>query len=299
MCHTYKEKTMKKYIKDILEDSLQEEVDVSEEWNRLFLAINKREKKDDKPRVEYLYFKILTYVAASLIGFIISIPVMKNIGRLTRNAGTYQMITLKGEKSCLRLPDGSKVWANSCTTLEYDDRFGMDNRNIKLKGEAYFEVAKNKDVPFIVHTSDIQVRAVGTAFNVLAYPSDSQVLTTLYEGKVAVNSKNGGEEVILEENQVAEYNKNDNKVIKRDCNEGVDEGWRQGNLVFNMISLKEISNKLERKYDVFFLFENEKVKNMKFKGVFRETESIKDILDVIMLNTGVKCELDNDTIIVK
>lgn len=288
---------MKKYIKNILEESLKDEVDVRDEWNRLLLNINKQEQA--KPRIKNAYFKILTYVAAALIGFIVSVPIMKNFRDSSENVGLYQLITLKGEKSCLKLPDGSKVWINSCTTVEYDDHFGVSNRDIHLTGEAYFEVAKNKDIPFIVRTNEIQVRAVGTAFNVLAYPLDSHVITTLYEGKVAVNSNFGHGEILLSENQVAEFEKSVNKLIKRDYNEDVDAGWREGRIVFNMISLQDIATVLERKYNVSFLFENDKVKTLKFKGTFYDTDSLEDILNIVMLNTGIKCEFGKDKIIVE
>ena len=83
----------------------------------------------------------------------------------------------------MQLPDGTRVWINSCTTLEYAENYGHSNRSIYLDGEAYFEVAKNKDLPFVVKANGIDVKAIGTAFNVSAYMEDSQLTTTLFKGR--------------------------------------------------------------------------------------------------------------------
>lgn len=299
MSYKYKEETMKRYIKNILEESLIDEVVVDKEWNRLYSTIQEKECTKERRNTNFISLRFLTYVAAAFIGFILTFPVVKNMLENSDEMETYQMITRKGEQCFLRLPDGSKVWTNNCTTVEYNSGFGKNNRDISLKGEAYFEVAKGKDLPFVVHTNDINVRAIGTAFNVLAYPSDKQVVTTLYEGKVVVNSASDDEELFLKENQVAVYTKYDNKIHKRSYNKSVDGGWREGNFVFNMISLQEITNILERNYDVCFVFENEKIKNLKFKGVFKKSESLQEILNIITLNTGIGYQTYKDTIIVK
>lgn len=130
----------------------------------------------------------------------------------TTETGTYKLVTLKGEKSYLQLPDGTKVWLNSCTTIQYAEDYGRSNRNIHLSGEAYFEVARNEKKPFIVKANGIDVKALGTAFNISAYPEDTQLITTLFSGKVAVQPTLTKQQIMLAPNQVAIYYKSRNKI---------------------------------------------------------------------------------------
>ena len=141
----------------------------------------------------------------------------------------------------MQLPDGTRVWLNSCTTLEYAENYGHSNRSIYLDGEAYFEVAKNKDLPFVVKANGIDVKAIGTAFNVSAYMEDSQLTTTLFNGKVAVQPTLTKQEVLLEPNQVAVYDKSRNKIEVVPYDKKQFAQWRGGFLSFEMMYLQDIT----------------------------------------------------------
>lgn len=104
-----------------------------------------------------------------------------------------QIVTPKGAKTFVELSDGTKVWLNSESKLKYPGKFSNDIRNVYLEGEGYFEVAKDKQRPFIVHTSKVNVRAVGTAFNVKSYPSEDIIQTTLVEGSVIIEKQLSGQ----------------------------------------------------------------------------------------------------------
>ena len=144
-----------------------------------------------------LFLQYMKYAAAVVLGIGVSLSTLylTNQENLS-TVGNYKLVTSKGEKSYLQLPDGTRVWLNSCTTLEYAENYGHSNRSIYLDGEAYFEVAKNKDLPFVVKANGIDVKAIGTAFNVSAYMEDSQLTTTLFNGKVAVQPTLTKQEVI-------------------------------------------------------------------------------------------------------
>ena len=289
---------MKEYIKDIIEESLKDEVDVDREWERLFSSIEK--KTISKMKTRGLFLQYLKYAAAVVLGIGVSLSTLylTNQENLS-TVGNYKLVTSKGEKSYLQLPDGTRVWLNSCTTLEYAENYGHSNRSIYLDGEAYFEVAKNKDLPFVVKANGIDVKAIGTAFNVSAYMEDSQLTTTLFNGKVAVQPTLTKQEVLLEPNQVAVYVKSRNKIEVVPYDKKLFAQWRGGFLSFKMMYLQDITKLLERNYNVVFRYENQGIKKLRFSGSFRNNEDLSEILNVIKTNTGIRYQILKDTIVIK
>ncbi len=289
---------MKEYIKDIIEESLKDEVDVDREWERLFSSIEK--KTISKMKTRGLFLQYLKYAAAVVLGIGVSLSTLylTNQENLS-TVGNYKLVTSKGEKSYLQLPDGTRVWLNSCTTLEYAENYGHSNRSIYLDGEAYFEVAKNKDLPFVVKANGIDVKAIGTAFNVSAYMEDSQLTTTLFNGKVAVQPTLTKQEVLLEPNQVAVYDKSRNKIEVVPYDKKLFAQWRGGFLSFKMMYLQDITKLLERNYNVVFRYENQGIKKLRFSGSFRNNEDLSEILNVIKTNTGIRYQILKDTIVIK
>lgn len=289
---------MKEYIKNIEIESLKDEVDVDREWERLFSSIEK--KTISKMKTRRLFLQYMKYAAAVVLGIGVSLSTLylTNQENLS-TVGNYKLVTSKGEKSYLQLPDGTRVWLNSCTTLEYAENYGHSNRSIYLDGEAYFEVAKNKDLPFVVKANGIDVKAIGTAFNVSAYMEDSQLTTTLFNGKVAVQPTLTKQEVLLEPNQVAVYDKSRNKIEVVPYDKKLFAQWRGGFLSFKMMYLQDITKLLERNYNVVFRYENQGIKKLRFSGSFRNNEDLSEILNVIKTNTGIRYQILKDTIVIK
>lgn len=289
---------MKEYIKNIIAESLKDEVDVDREWERLFSSIEK--KTISKMKTRRLFLQYMKYAAAVVLGIGVSLSTLylTNQENLS-TVGNYELVTSKGEKSYLQLPDGTRVWLNSCTTLEYAENYGHSNRSIYLDGEAYFEVAKNKDLPFVVKANGIDVKAIGTAFNVSAYMEDSQLTTTLFNGKVAVQPTLTKQEVLLEPNQVAVYDKSRNKIEVVPYDKKLFAQWRGGFLSFKMMYLQDITKLLERNYNVVFRYENQGIKKLRFSGSFRNNEDLSEILNVIKTNTGIRYQILKDTIVIK
>lgn len=292
---------MKEYIKNIIEESLNDEVAVNDEWERLLLSIpHSGLKQVSAPKRKNRMLQFLPYVAAIFIGFGLSLTTLFFLQqRNTREVRTYKLVTMKGEKSYLQLPDGTKVWVNSCTTLQYDEDYGFSNRNIQLSGEAYFEVARDEKKPFIVKTNGIDVKALGTAFNISAYPEDTQLITTLFSGKVAVQPTLTKQQIMLSPNQVAIYYKNGNKIEVTPYDKNLFAQWRGGYLSFEMMYLQDITKLLERNYNVVFRYENQKIKKFRFSGSFRNSEDLTQILEVIKTNTGIQYQARQDTVIIK
>lgn len=289
---------MKKQYSKLLKNALKDEVNVHDEWQRLSAKIEKGSQPQQQNEKRFS-LPLLKYAAAILLGFAISsITLLWPKEELEQIAvGTYKLHTDKGEKSNIELPDGSKVWLNTCTTLEYSQGYGMTNRDIYLNGEAYFEVAKNKEIPFIVKTNGIDIKALGTAFNISAYDDDTKLVTTLYSGQVSVHPILTKEDILLDPNQMAIYYKDRHRIEKIEFNEDKNIQWRDGIFSFEMIRLGEIVKMLERNYDIVFQYENQRIRELNFSGTFQSNESIVDIIKVITTNTSIDYQIKKDTIV--
>ncbi len=180
-----------------------------------------------------------------------------------------------GEKSVLYLSDGTKVWLNAGTRFAFPSRFTGENREVFLQGEAYFEVAKNKKQPFIVSAGQINIKVLGTHFNVSAYANDASIETILLEGSVAVRRQTSlglrWNEVVLKPYQKASFDMQNNEV-KVSYEPGADQyiTWTEGWLQFSQESLQVVFAKLERYYNV----------DIKIPGNFNYTQLISGKLDL-------------------
>lgn len=199
----------------------------------------------------------------------------------------------KGEKANITLADGSLVWINSGSSLTYDNAFNQKERKVFLEGEAYFEVAKDPKRPFIVHTRDVDIEALGTAFNVRAYLDEKHVSTVLLKGKIKVGAQR--QQRILTENQRAVIDKSDHtfstdKVFAADFIQ-----WKDGNLYFENSSFDEIAHTLSRVFNVEIRFVSEKLRFMRFSGTLGNS-SIRNALDILSLTSSMRYEMNGTTI---
>ena len=149
---------------------------------------------------------------------------------------TIQTVSTLAETRTVRLPDGTSVTLNHYSSLSYPERFKSDDREVELSGEAYFEVSKDSKHPFIVQTETIDVQVLGTHFNVDAYPDNPDVKTTLLTGSVAVSNKNNSVRMVLKPNEVAIYNKVEQKLTRKVLENAGDEiSWRHGEFIFCLL----------------------------------------------------------------
>lgn len=199
-----------------------------------------------------------------------------------------------GEKAEVVLPDGSKVWINSGSSLTYDKSFDRKERSVYLQGEAYFEVSKNKKSPFIVNTNSIEVQALGTSFNVRSYETDSLATAILLEGKVKVSAS--GHEAILTENQRATFDKK-KLVLLADRVEGLNfVEWKNGNIYFSNQTYDEIARTLSRIYNVEIQIASEQLRPMRFSGTLGSS-GIKSALDILSMTSPMYYDMKDTTII--
>ncbi|WP_183572906.1 FecR family protein [Mucilaginibacter sp. X5P1] len=189
---------------------------------------------------------------------------------------TYNTLTTpKGGEYQVVLPDGTKVWLNAASSLSYPTEFTGKERHVKLTGEAYFEVAKNKDKPFFVSIDDVQIRVLGTHFNIEAYSDDHNIKATLLEGSVQV-TKNQNHS-LLKPGQQAVINSNSNNITVADANIDDVMAWKNGYFIFDHDNITGIMKKVSRWYDVDIEY-NGNYDDQKFGGTFYRSKSIAELL---------------------
>lgn len=206
----------------------------------------------------------------------------------------YLVNTDKGQRANVTLPDGTKVWLNSYTKLSYDADYGEGKRVVSLVGEAFFEVAKDKEHPFIVKTDDMEVEALGTTFNVKAYEDDARIIATLFSGSVRVSA--GRYNVILSPDEGAIWRRKSGKLAVRKLdNSNYAKMWRDNELVFSGETLEEIAVILNRMYNVQIVFKSDEIKKFRFTGVICNN-SLDNIIELISLTSPITYKTVGDTI---
>lgn len=207
----------------------------------------------------------------------------------------YNTITIpRGGEYKLVLADGTTVWLNSDSYIRFPVAFSGDKRQVELRGEAYFEVAKNVERPFIVKISDYDIRVTGTQFNVRNY-SGERVATTLVEGSVQLER---GKEV-LKMHPGQQTLLVDGQWVMKDVNVADVIGWRDGTFSFKEVCLEDIINELARWYDFDVYYQDTEVKNYHFTAWFRRNASIAEVIKVLEKTKKIKMKLDGKTLIVQ
>ncbi|AOM78513.1 FecR family protein [Pedobacter steynii] len=220
-----------------------------------------------------------------------------------KQSGNNTITTPKGGQYQVILPDGTKVWLNAASSLVYPNTFSATERKVVLKGEAYFEVAKQfpKKTPFIVLTDRAKVEVLGTHFNVNAYDNEPFTKTTLLEGKVCVSYPETPHAMVLNPNQQAWNDKKTNlntpiRVIRVDPE--YDVAWKKGWFMFNDESIESIMRKIARWYDVEVVYEGRTTAQQVFGGTVNRFENVSKVLEMLELTNAVHFKIEGRKITV-
>jgi hypothetical protein len=195
----------------------------------------------------------------------------------------------KGGQFQITLSDGTKVWLNSNSSLKYPSAFSASERRVELKGEAYFEVSKNKQKPFIVETSLQKVEVLGTKFNINAYDDESSTQTSLAEGSVRVSCKNNttllkpGQQSTLTDQNIAVRSTNLDQVLD----------WKNGDFNFSNNNLKEIMRKISRWYNIEVIFEGP-ISQETYVAQISRKKRLNDVLRALQLSGSIKYSIRNN-----
>ncbi len=211
-------------------------------------VIEKNDRIAKKINNKWLYSAAAIFTGLIFLG---SILYKTNVINLSFRH-TVEVTTSKGEKKEIILSDGTKVWLNADSKIIYNENFERDYRKVKLYGEAFFDVVKNPNCPFIVETSQLSIKVLGTKFNVKAYADDKTIETTLESGIISLqqDGKKFGSDnsIIIKPQQKATFSKKEQKLVLEDVDSNRYTSWKEGRLVFDNEDIHEAIKKLERWY---------------------------------------------------
>jgi ferric-dicitrate binding protein FerR (iron transport regulator) len=199
-----------------------------------------------------------------------------------------EIVIPKGETQVVTLDDGTKVHLNADSKLAVFEKFNEKNRLLKLEGEAYFEVTKNRKLPFIIQTGEVTTEVTGTAFNLSSYPKNNSVHLTVTEG--SVDFKTANQKVSVNANTAAVFDRKDQKIEQTPFNADNALAWMEGRLVIKNMTMEEGLAALERRFDVQFIDNSGRtsfeIKVNKDESLDTVLESLKDILMVDIQKEG-------------
>ena len=202
----------------------------------------------------------------------------------------------KGDKATVVLPDGTDVILNSASQLSYLSDFGTNERRVQLEGEGYFKVAHDTHRTFIVQVGELEVKVMGTVFNVCAYSNDQDVTVVLLEGKVGIHTPSTS--TTLSPGEKINYKKSTRKLSTEKVYPDDYVSWTKGNLYFQNESLENIMKALSRVYDVTIRIDSPRIAEERFTGTI-PGGGIQNALDIIMLTSPFHYEVEDSVIILK
>lgn len=264
--------------------------------------IEQASKLPAEPTRKSTFFRIAFPIAASLlfVGFLIGYVLLQNEIPMD----VFQKLTLEeqktpqGKKRHIILIDGTHIWLNADSEIKYPRNFsGKNIREVYLEGEAFFDVAENKEKPFIVHTSDLAIKVLGTAFNVRSYSKDPVVETTLVHGKVSIASVSE-DAVILLPNQQALFTKDSRILALEDT---VDTGnyiaWKNGWMIFDNKPFSFIKETMERWYDVSIIMEDENSLSCTYSAKFKD-KTLLEVLEIFKNTEAINYRIEGNQVFI-
>ncbi|GAB3424637.1 FecR family protein [Niabella aquatica] len=274
-------------------------------------------QREEPPALTGRYRRIKVWLAAASVVLVAGLAAFYFFHTGTDLQKVANIVsTKKGSKTNLVLPDGTKVWVNADTKLIYDKEFGRNTREVTLTGEAYFDVTKDPSRPFIVHTTTLDVKVLGTAFNVRAYPNEANTQTTLLRGAVEVLLKNKkhekimlkpNEKIIIQniipENSGPATLRKDiknfellNIAANKKNTPVVETEWTRNRLVFEQEKIENLLPVLERWYNVTIELRHS-TDGIRYNGTF-ENDSLEDVLESLKAVGGFKYHIEKDRVII-
>lgn len=194
------------------------------------------------------------------------------------------------------LPDGSSVWLNHNSTLKYPATFEGDFRIVELTGEGYFEVAHNPEIPFIVKAGEIQIKALGTVFNVMDYPEEDRIETSLINGRVELLRTGTNGKVVplltIKPTDLAVFQKSSNAINTYTINDDRYFSWKEGKLVFNKEPIGEVGKKLSRWFNVDFQVTDPELLDLTYTGTF-VNETLPQVMELLALVSPIRYSISN------
>ena len=307
---------------------------VEQAIQRILFRINGQQRRK-RTNHEWL-FSFRKMAAAVFISFVLGALLFYIINGTSKSESlitsleTSKVTTPLGSRSQVELPDGTLVTLNAGSNLRYQTSFGRQSREVWLEGEGYFKVVKNTSVPFIVKAKDVTIKALGTEFNVKAYPEEKTVQTTLVNGSVSVrqtNAPGNAEEIMLKpkqtvtiyeqtatakvvqdemkqpavnrvQNQIAENVTAENVELKKEINTDLYTSWKDDRWVIESELLSDLAMKLQRRFDVQIIIADDALKQYPFNGILAD-ETLEQVLEIMKSIAPINYSINKKTVTLK
>lgn len=250
------------------------------------------------------HFRIPFSIKESLkVAAAISVLVVSALYLYNNVIGTKPQIALNkivvppGQRANITLSDGTNVWLNACSEMTYPASFTQDTRSVSLKGEAYFDVAKDAKHPFIVQTSKCDVKVLGTEFNVLCDEQEDEFVTALLEGSVELTDKTRPDHKIqLVPMMMAEWK--EGKMVVDSIRSLDDYRWTEGLICFEDLRFEDLMKRFEKTYDIQIVIQNKKLEDYKCSGKCRVSDGVDFILQVLQRSTHFSFSRNEDNTVI-
>lgn len=279
------------------------------------------------PRKQFRFYRMATAAAAAVLlaGSLWWLSGEKEPVKQGSTDARNEIVAKRGSKLRLLLPDDTHVWLNADSRLTYKNNFNDSLREVELEGEAFFNVVKDPARPFVVHTTGIDIKVLGTEFNVKSYAVDSTIEATLLRGVIAVSKKNAPGEpgIILKPHEKLVFNKGlntldgtseiDSPILHKAAVEHamavtvlpehipdsarIETSWVYDKLLFDGDNFRELAEKMERWFNVKIRFQNDRVAAYRFRGVF-EDENIEQALKALQLTASFHFKIKNNEVLI-
>jgi len=207
---------------------------------------------------------------------------------------TQEIFVPKGQVNQLFLADGTRIWINSETRIVAPSQFASNERVVKLSGEAFFEVAKDKNRPFRVEVNGQQIEVLGTSFNVRAYANSNEIETTLETGQIRLQT--GNQTTILKPGEQSVFNKMTNKLAVAKIDPLTASSWKSGRYEFQNKDLLEVFKLVERWYDVEITADETYFKGMHFSGVIKRNKDARHFLELLSSSVPIRYQIKSDKV---
>ena len=301
-----------------------EEENVEKAFQKTLFRIDSQAEKDGFRKTSQLSFSFMKMAAAVFLSFVLGVASyyllsdrQKATPDVIATVETTKVMVPLGSKSKVELPDGSLVTLNAGSKLHYSTTYGKDSREVWLEGEGYFKVAKNADIPFVVRAKEVTIKALGTEFNVKAYPEEKMVQTTLVNGLVSIHQAKASSDTqelmmkpkqtvtiydegtrTIEEEMELVKEKEKEKVqyaearkpkieLKNEVKTELYTSWKDSRWVIESESIEELAMKLQRRYDVQIIIANNELKQYPFTGILAD-ETLEQVLEIMKSVVPIK-----------
>jgi len=257
------------------------------------------------PPGKKIFLKVITWATGLAAVLLVVLFIKQNQSGHTIMADNHRLEkkqNSKGTKSIIELADGSKIWLNADSKIEYPSAFEGTTREVCLNGEAYFEVAKNPEKPFIIHLANGTVRVLGTSFNIKAYDNKSNVETSVLTGKVAFipaykNSKKIRDTIFILPDNKLSYIPKTGLIAVQHTKAKDDKAWTEGKLIFKAMRLEDIAIDLERNFGKKVFFKEDVLKEYILTGTF-SNNTLEEIMFYLSKTKGFVYKINDNEMII-